>query len=388
MIGDAALRRMLRSRRAGIIFASHGVATSFRNRATEEVHIPFEDFRDIVDLLQQLDFDFLSMEEVIALARNGFRHPKHWVHLTFDDGYQNNCDVIHPFLAGRNVPFSVFVSTHYVQTGDRFPTFWLRLAEELDLPLQTAFPEHSLGRDPARSLFESALHFARFQQHFNTVERVKALFSPEQLSKLPEHQNDAPMSVESLKALAADPRVHIGSHSHHHVIFHQDQDPGVARDNLLESIRLLRDEWRVSRDVTFCFPNGDWAPQWVELLRSTGIPLAFCSATGFVDQAVEPLLMPRFWLSNVRRVRLICALAVIGNNSLYAFGRRPPPRARTEFSKHRNPWPKKPSPAGRSCRPRPGHGRSESVRPAEGPLAQAAVKSGPIAPCCLAPATD
>jgi peptidoglycan/xylan/chitin deacetylase (PgdA/CDA1 family) len=326
MVVEAIMRKLLCRAKPGIVFAGHGVAVNFRNRTTEEVHIPFEDFSEIIDLLTRLDFDFLSMSEVLNLSLKNFNHHKQWAHLTFDDGYQNNFDIVYPFLAKRNIPFSVFVSTYYVQTGERFPTFWLRLAEELDLPLAASFPNQSLGGSPARDLFESMLHFGTFEQHVATVEKVKSLFSPKQLSRSDEYYNDKPMSLAALKAMACDPRVHIGSHSHHHIILHQGQNPTVVSDNLNESIRLLREQWEVSANPTFCYPNGDWARQWVALTRSLGIKLAFSSATGFVDSWVEPLLMPRFWLSNARRTRLICAMSLLGNKSLYLFGRKPPPK--------------------------------------------------------------
>lgn len=323
---EALLRRLLPRARPGIIFAGHGVAREWKNRATEEVHIAFDDFAAIVALLQRLDFDFLGMDDVVRLAGQGVRHHKHWVHLTFDDGYQNNFDVIYPFLKARNIPFSVFVSTYYAQSGDRLPTFWMRLAEDMGLPLQQAFPERALGEQPARTLFEEELHYAPFARHEEIVAKVKALFSGQQLRRLDDYYNDRPIEVADLQQMARNPLVHIGSHSHHHVIYHQGQDPAVARSNLEESLRLLRDDWRVSEQPTFCYPNGDWAPQWVELTRELGIPLAFPNVSGFVEPSVDPSLMPRFWLSTPRRALLTCALALVGNKGLYAFGRKPPPR--------------------------------------------------------------
>ena len=324
---DTLLRTALPVAGRGIIFAGHGVATSFVNRTTEEVHITLDALRSVITVLKELDYDFLTMDQLVSLSANGFRHPKHWTHLTFDDGYQNIFDIAYPFLKARGIPFSVFVSTHYIQTGDRFPTFWLRLAEQLGLPLQQMFPHLSLGERPAANLFQNGLRFASFAEHERIVGTVKsAVLAKHGGAILDRYYNDRPISIEDLVALASDPLVHVGSHSHHHIIYHDGQDRDVAKSNIDESIRLLREEWKVSKRPTFCYPNGDWAPQWAQLLADAGVPHAFPNATGFVDSTVEPQLMPRFWLSNPRRARATAAMSLVGNKMLYVFGRKPPPR--------------------------------------------------------------
>jgi peptidoglycan/xylan/chitin deacetylase (PgdA/CDA1 family) len=325
MIAEAVLKRLLPRSKRGIVFAGHGVAREWRDRWVEQVHIPFGDFAEVVSLLQRLDFDFLGMDDVVRLAHSGQWHPKHWTHLTFDDGYQNNFDTIYPFLKQRRIPFSVFVSTHHVASGDRFPTFWLRLAEALELPLEQAVNGSSEPLS-AQTMFEQHLHHAPFRRHEQIIAKVQALFSDEQRGRLDEFYNDQPIGLADLKQMAADPLVHIGSHSHHHIIFHEAQDEIAVRSNVKQSLRLLNEEWRISDHPTFCYPNGDWAPQWVEVTRELGIPLAFANATGFVEPSVEPMLMPRFWLSTPRRALMTCALSLVGNKGLHAFGRKPPPR--------------------------------------------------------------
>ena len=337
-LAEAVLRRLLPVAGRGIIFAGHGVARGFTSRKVEKVHLPFEDFAAIVALLKRLDYDFLAMDQVVALSRNGFRHRKHWVHLTFDDGYQNNFDVIYPFLKERGIPFSVFVSTHYVETRERFPTFMLGLAQELGLPLAETFA----GADAARTVFDKHLHYASFDRHREIEAQVKSLFPNGDEWASPDWYNDAPIELDDLKAMARDPLVHIGSHSHHHIIYHDGQDPSVARENLAESLRLLTSEWGVSGNPTFCYPNGDWAPQWAEMVRELGFPLGFPNITGFVDKSVSPMMMPRFWLSTQSRALLTCTLSVFGNQVLRLFGRLPPSHFAKQLNKRRSPSPKRP----------------------------------------------
>lgn len=320
------LRSLLAKSRRGIIFAGHGVATHWKDRSTEEVHIGIADFVDSIDTLEALGFDFLGMEDVRAIANNGFYHQKSWAHLTFDDGYRNNLDVIYPILKARKIPFSIFVSTHHVQTGDLFPTFWLRAAEYLNLPLAQLFDDVTPGAGISTRIFQQKLRYASFSDHRKIVEDVKRLFSPEDMSVLAEFENDLPLSLEMLQTLANDPLVHIGSHSHQHVVFHRGQNEGVARSQMEQSWQLISSVWALEATPTFCFPNGDWTPQWAQMASDVGYDMAFTCNSGFVDKSTQAQIMPRFWLSNRRRLLLICGMSILGDKWLRLFGRKALPK--------------------------------------------------------------
>ena len=140
------------------------------------------------------------------------------------------------------------------------------------------------------------------------------------------YYNDRPMRLADLKTMAADPLVHIGSHSHHHIAFHAGQDPAVGKENIEHSIHLLRDVWKVSEQPAFCFPHGDWTAEWASCLRHLGVPIAFPDAKGFVEDDMDPLLLPRFWMKSRDRMLGVLGMSLVGNRSLYAFGREPPPK--------------------------------------------------------------
>jgi peptidoglycan/xylan/chitin deacetylase (PgdA/CDA1 family) len=317
------LGKMLSRAKQGIIFAGHGVSTNWTDRATEEVHIDFANFCEIVDILQELDYDFLTMSQVLTLSENGFEHSKHWTHLTFDDGYRNNLETIYPYLRERGIPFSVFVSTHHIESQDYFPTFWLRAAEYLRLPLSSLFPDVALDGSVAQSIFEKKLHYAKLVDHEAIIDQVKSLFSEGDMKELENFKNDLPLSKSMLLELSADPLVHIGSHSHHHIIYHADQELDLARREMQTSRDLIAKTWAIENVPTFCYPNGDWSPKWAKLSLETGYPMSFTCESGYVGRRTQPFLMPRFWLSTRKRTLAICALSLLGNHALRFFGRPP-----------------------------------------------------------------
>lgn len=311
------LAQALRLKRTGIVFAGHGVASSYQSRFVEEVHIPFEDFKAVISTLEDLEFDFLSMEQVIGLSKTGFRHNKHWVHLTFDDGYQNNFDLLYPYLKSKQIPFTVFVSTYNIETADRFPTFWVRLAYELKRDLNQALGWPS-GEMKENREYQKRVNFASPSDHEKYIDNLRAMIAPSEVAK---YYNDKPISLADLKTMAADPLVHIGSHSHKHILFHPKQDIATMKYNLQHSREVLKSNWSVEADPTFCYPNGDHDNETAKLTEAAGFPMSFTSKSGFIDTNTKAQLMPRFWLSNPRRTLQICTLSLLGNSGLKLVGR-------------------------------------------------------------------
>lgn len=321
MIATNTLKKLLANSARGIIFCGHGVAAKYKSRFVETVHMPFADFAGVIELLIQLDFDFLDMEQVIALSKKQFQHRKHWVHLTFDDGYQNNFEVVRPYLNKKNIPFSIFVSTHHIETQNRFPIFYVRLAHEMGKDLTQVFSDAS-NSNPA--VAEKTLKYAASADHEAYLTKLISLFSQQELSQISSYENEKPLDLESLKALANDPTVHIGSHMHHHWVFHPNQLAVEMQEDLERSLTLLQQHWKVSTQPTFCYPNGDYTVTAARMCAQLKIPLSFVSKSGFVDRSTHPQFMPRFALSNPKRTLLLCMLSVLGNKSLYLFGRKAP----------------------------------------------------------------
>lgn len=65
-------------------------------------------------------FKFVSMEEAVRRIREGIS-TEPCLHITFDDGYGDNCDDAVPLLLDSNIPFTYFVTTDHVLSGEPFP---------------------------------------------------------------------------------------------------------------------------------------------------------------------------------------------------------------------------------------------------------------------------
>ena len=75
-------------------------------------------YRSFVKQLDWLGnrYEFVSIEEIQERMRRG-KNPKPCVHITFDDGYQENCEQAIPYLVQNRVPCTYFVTSNSVLSG-------------------------------------------------------------------------------------------------------------------------------------------------------------------------------------------------------------------------------------------------------------------------------
>lgn len=79
----------------------------------QELFVSLADMRDMIEQLLASGYTFSNVEDA---ADNT-------IAITFDDGYANNL-LFNDLAQEYNIPFVVFVSAYYIQTGEGFP--WLK----------------------------------------------------------------------------------------------------------------------------------------------------------------------------------------------------------------------------------------------------------------------
>lgn len=313
--------------RPGFILAGHGVTRDFVNRTIEEVHIGFEDFKATIEWLEELKFHFLNMGELFAHLADGFAFSRPSIHLTFDDGYANNLELIYPFLKSKNIPFSVFISTYHMESQNYFPTFFTRCAREFGVDLASAIVKSERDQTPSSAdsfEVEQKIMYVNSEFYEMQLERIKQKFSNDHWGKIAEFRNDRPMNIDEIKTLAKDPLVHIGSHSHHHLLFTDNQEPKLLAQEIQKSFDRLESVIGKLDVKTFCYPNGTLSNTGLKAAQSSNVDLGFGSWTGFLDSNAPKICLPRFWLSNRSRVEMMTLLSNLGNSALRILGRSRP----------------------------------------------------------------
>ena len=163
-------------------------------------------------------YELVSLSESLRRIRFGNTRPS--VHITFDDGYADNCSLALPYLVATRVPVTYFVATQHILSGKPF---------QHDARLGNPLP-------------------------VNTPQQIRAM---------------------------ADAGIEIGSHTRHHVDLGQITDAATLHDEIVGSKHELED--MLGRSVRyFSFPYGlpkQMTPAAVQLLREAGYE-AICSAFG------------------------------------------------------------------------------------------------------------
>lgn len=210
-------------------------------------------------------YDVISVAE-LDKRLNEQRLTGREVVLTFDDGYVNNLTAVAPILSDMALPFTVFVSTDNISTGDFYPTTVNRLVtiaaglDKLDMP--------SLGQSFTMPTYTERVAVAKqisAQMKSRPLDDVKAIvadlignLTPDRWEALKERFSHLrPMNWDEVRQLAAMDNVTIGSHCMWHICCHERQSEDVVRQQIVESKQLIESQLQRPCDY-FAYPNGSF----------------------------------------------------------------------------------------------------------------------------------
>jgi peptidoglycan/xylan/chitin deacetylase (PgdA/CDA1 family) len=263
------------------------------------------EFRDTIRALKTW-VRFVSIEEALYLLKEGRARGPLAV-LTADDGYLDNHDVLAPIAADLGIPWALFVSTHHIETGARFPTYLTRCFAYHADPGSYEFPglDQPLvitARDASRTAASHALGQASYalpQDGVRTlIEAVVQATGPTKQAELDDlFLSDKPMTWTHVKQLA-DAGVEIGAHCHEHAILHRAQPAGEVLRQVTISKQFVRE--KVGPCRYFAFPVGgvnQIGPESAAAVREAGFDAAFTTINGTLAASRDPFLHPRVMLS-------------------------------------------------------------------------------------------
>ena len=235
------------------------------------------------------------------LQPNSLRTERPRVALTFDDGWRDNAVNAFPLLQKHQVPASIFLSTDFIGSHQRFwweslgETLWgshgdkarMHLIECLRVcghPLPVLVDDIDVDR---RSL--ALLHY---------LQSLKSL-APHELDRLTDEcpQDSQPQALDwhQVRALEASGLVRFGPHGASHAIL-----TGLDDVRLGEEIKRSRDALYngCNRPLpVYCYPNGDNDERVRQQIADHDYPFALGTGTGIYRGEGDPLNLPRFGVS-------------------------------------------------------------------------------------------
>jgi peptidoglycan/xylan/chitin deacetylase (PgdA/CDA1 family) len=244
------------------------------------------------------NFDVLPLGAIGDVLKAPDRHPRA-VFLMSDDGYANTLGFAADILEDLALPWTVFVSTHHIQTGERNPIFLARLFVHLAPPGRYAIP-HLPGplvldaeRDAEPVVWQlRGLDMVRAQQ---AVDAMMAQFDPAALKTLLEKfSSEKFLTWDEVRELARR-GVEIGAHAHRHWPMNEHQSPAMLR--VQAEGAKLRLEAELGRCRYFAYPfgnKGDISPGAWHAVRDAGYDCAFTTLSGSLDAQSNRFLLPRY----------------------------------------------------------------------------------------------
>lgn len=295
-------RRQLRER--GVILMLHRVVqddASAELAHRNELCIGAESFAGLLAWLRE-HFDCVPLLTLLERQGGAPRGQRPQLALTFDDGWRDNAVHAFPLLRQYQVPASIFLSTDYIGSRQRF--WWESIGETLWGSCGTAPIEalqaalEAVGCPVPQAFLQSPSVEARSQVLADFLQSLKAL-PPAQLRALtdacPLESLPQALDWHQVRQLEGSGLISFGPHGASHALL-----PGLA-DTELEA-ELSRAEVALQQGClqplpVYCYPNGDHDARVRSQVAAHHYRYALSTRAALCSANDDPLALPRIGVS-------------------------------------------------------------------------------------------
>ena len=221
-------------------------------------------------------FELVHLDEWLRRAKEGSPLPKLACALTFDDGWQDNCEFALPVLAKQGAPATIFLVSSYIGTTYRFwPNRLMSLLQKsFTKPGSVTFPQ-SLSRIVDPVLAEAAGRGELRADDVDAVVEGAKGWEEDEIRGLVETAEkscgDTPkareiLDREEIAKLGASGLVRFGSHTATHLRLSGRTSSQELEREIVGSQKHIQDLSGQAVDL-FCYPNGETSPAAIDLVR-------------------------------------------------------------------------------------------------------------------------
>ncbi len=215
--------------------------------------------------------------------------------ITFDDGYRNNYTNAFPILRRLGLPAVIFLATDYLKSAK---LFWFdrviySLQKSACQVLNISIGMYRMPSGPP-------------EKRWNAINRILTdlkLEAHDKREKLTEEIEEVCgvkyegqgeldiMNWKEVEEMSRSGLVEFGSHAHRHEILTQ-LTPDQVRQSVCVSVRIIK-EHTGQDQVGFSFPNGNYNPSIIEVLKTCGIKYAVTTSNALWSNPCSPFEIPR-----------------------------------------------------------------------------------------------
>jgi peptidoglycan/xylan/chitin deacetylase (PgdA/CDA1 family) len=285
-----------------VMLVFHGVTRRIEDPRIEVNHHTVDAFAALAKILS-LHFDVLPLAALDDVLKNPTRH-RNAVFLSSDDGYLNTLTNGADILDSLRLPWSLFVSTHHVDTGEPNPLFLARLflyfAPDGTYRLPHLPEVVTLGAKRRGAVAFVITRFLRSLEAGKAREAVAAMmavFAESELRALIERfPSERFLDWSQVSQLAAR-GVEIGAHAHEHWPMSAAQTPDYVQQQAKIAHDAVAAHVGQCRYFAYPFGNiGDVSSAAWQAVRDNGYRHAFTTMSATLDAGANPWLLPRYSL--------------------------------------------------------------------------------------------
>ncbi|HEY0301231.1 MAG TPA: polysaccharide deacetylase family protein [Rhizomicrobium sp.] len=313
-------------RPAAVFF--HGVEPETLDARLQTNHHETDAFAQIAQDLKA-NFDVLPLEALDEVLRAPDRHPRA-LFLMSDDGYANTLTVAADLLGDLKLPWTLFVSTHHIDSGERNPIFLARLfvfvapAGRHEIPHLPQMLVLGDDREAAADAVVRQLRALDMDRAQQAVDAMTARLDPALLrDALARFSSEAFLNWDQVRELFRR-GVTIGAHGHRHWPMNAAQSPAQLEAQAARPKARIEAEIGPCRYFAYPFGNiDDISPQAWRAVRDAGYSHGFTTLSGTLDAGGNPFLLPRYGLEQrAPHLTTLISLLRAGNPRVGRFQRR------------------------------------------------------------------
>lgn len=239
-------------------------------------------FEFCVKWLRENGFNFLSEDDIIAIANKEIPFPKGGVLLTVDDGWECNEENVIAVAEQQRIPVTIFVTTGAIESGN----YWW--------PYVTKAREQKISSPTVEEL-----------KKLPNIEREQILKAIKRKISIEKQALD----LEQLKKASKSKYIKISAHTVNHPILVNCEDEEAFQEIKRSKVQI--EEWLKIPVNSFAYPNGDYSNREIEYLKQLNFSSAYTTEPFYLteERLKKIYQLPRFCVfEDITKAEAICRM--------------------------------------------------------------------------------
>ena len=213
-------------------------------------------------------------------------------HITIDDGDKSFYEVVYPLLKKHKLPATLFVSPKIIVDGS---SYWFQEISSYDLEKLRATIANYLDIELSVLRLYNIMHILKNLK----IAQINEIIGLYRSRYHPEDKFNQNLNLSQLYEIVQDGLVVVGAHTLNHPVLSNEDD--ITNENEIAGSLALLKKITATEVRYFAYPNGipdlDFGQREKDTLAKSGCKLAFSTLHRIVTRNIDPLSIPRYYVS-------------------------------------------------------------------------------------------